>query len=89
MCRYISILLKEGRFRGHPYEVLGGLDQIARGAEMLRKNEVSSKKLVYRFVVDVFTCVLVLCIHTDSRIQNRGHAWYLRACYFDVHGPGN
>jgi len=51
MCRYISTLLKEERFSGHPFEVLGGLDMVARGAEMLRENKVSSKKLVYRFVV--------------------------------------
>lgn len=48
--RYISTLLDDRRFSGHPFEVLGGLDWVARGAEMLRENKVSSKKLVYRFV---------------------------------------
>ena len=48
MYRYISLCLADGRFSGHPYEVIGGLDAIERGTVMLSQNKVSSKKLVYR-----------------------------------------
>jgi NADPH2:quinone reductase len=46
--RYISLLLQEGRFSGHPYEVLEGLEAFGRGTDMLSQNKFSSKKLVYR-----------------------------------------
>ncbi|PVH81237.1 GroES-like protein [Cadophora sp. DSE1049] len=48
MFRYFSRLLEDGRLTPHPFEVLGGLEEIARGTQMLFDNQVSSKKLVYR-----------------------------------------
>ncbi|KAE9379911.1 putative zinc binding dehydrogenase [Stipitochalara longipes BDJ] len=47
--RYISLLLAEGRFKPHPYEVLpNGLDSVAEGIQRLFDRSVSAKKLVYR-----------------------------------------
>lgn len=52
--RYISLLMGEGRLRGHPFEVMpGGLDSVVKGITMLYENKVSAKKLVYR-IEDTF-----------------------------------
>ncbi|KAK0118704.1 hypothetical protein ONS96_011792 [Cadophora gregata f. sp. sojae] len=48
MYRYFSRLLEDGRLTPHPFEVLGGLEEVARGSQLLADNKVSSKKLVYR-----------------------------------------
>lgn len=48
MFRYFSKLLEDGRLTTHPFEVLGGLEEVARGTQLLADNKVSSKKLVYR-----------------------------------------
>ncbi|KAH7074138.1 putative zinc binding dehydrogenase [Paraphoma chrysanthemicola] len=47
--RYLGRLLAEGRFKGHPYEVMpGGLESVGEGVKRLFENKVSAKKLVYR-----------------------------------------
>ncbi|KAH7416864.1 putative zinc binding dehydrogenase [Cadophora sp. MPI-SDFR-AT-0126] len=48
MFRYFSRLLADGRLTPHPFEVLGGLEEVAKGTQMLFDKKVSSKKLVYR-----------------------------------------
>ncbi|KAH6712045.1 putative zinc binding dehydrogenase [Leptodontidium sp. MPI-SDFR-AT-0119] len=48
MFRYFSRLLADGRLTTHPFEVLGGLEEVARGTQLLFDNKVSSKKLIYR-----------------------------------------
>jgi NADPH2:quinone reductase len=44
----MSLLLQEGKFTAHPFEVLGGLEAIQKGTISLFENAVSAKKLVYR-----------------------------------------
>lgn len=47
--RYMSLLLSEGRFVPHPYEVQpDGLMAVGEGLQALLDKKVSSKKLVYR-----------------------------------------
>ena len=47
--RYMTRGLKEGWFRGHPYEVVpGGLDGVQEGLKRLKAGEASAKKFVYR-----------------------------------------
>jgi len=47
--RYMSLLLKEGRLSGHPYEVIpGGLTGVQEGIQRLHDHKVHGKKLVYR-----------------------------------------
>jgi len=49
MYRYISRMLRDGRFTGHPYEIMkNGLADVATGLQMLREGKVHGKKLVYR-----------------------------------------
>ncbi|KIW14450.1 hypothetical protein PV08_07234 [Exophiala spinifera] len=47
--RYMSLLMAEGKFEPHPYEVLPkGLSSVQDGIQALYDRKVSSKKLVYR-----------------------------------------
>jgi len=47
--RYMSLLLKEGRFEGHPYQVMpGGLTAVGEGIQQLLDGKVHGKKLVFR-----------------------------------------
>lgn len=47
--RYISRLLANGTFEGHPYTVVpGGLGGVEKGLQMLKKGEARGKKFVYR-----------------------------------------
>ncbi|OCT54174.1 Protein TOXD [Cladophialophora carrionii] len=47
--RYMTLLLAEGRFVPHPYEVQpDGLLAVEKGVQALHDKKVSSKKLVYR-----------------------------------------
>ena len=47
--RYMTLLLREGRFVPHPFEVQpNGLLAVEKGIQALHDKTVSSKKLVYR-----------------------------------------
>lgn len=49
MFRFLGRGLREGWFRGHPYEVVpGGLGGVEEGLRRLKEGKVSAKKLVFR-----------------------------------------
>ena len=47
--RYMSRMLADGRFVGHPFEVVdGGLDGVEKGLQMLKNGDARGKKFVFR-----------------------------------------
>ena len=50
MCfRYLTLLLAEGRFEAHPFDVQpNGLLDVEKGIQALYDRKVSARKLVYR-----------------------------------------
>jgi NADPH2:quinone reductase len=50
LSRFIAKLLVEGRFSGHPYDVIpGGLNGVGDGLKRLHEGKSGGKKLVYRY----------------------------------------
>jgi NADPH2:quinone reductase len=47
--RYMSRMLSNGKFEGHPYEIVpGGLQGVATGLQRLKNGEAKGRKFVYR-----------------------------------------
>jgi NADPH:quinone reductase len=46
---WLEKMLEQGRYSGHPYEVIpGGLQGVAEGLDRLRNGQAGGKKFVYR-----------------------------------------